>query len=407
MSKLETGYASPRWSGEILDCAMPMTFDTYSRCSYNCLYCFGIYQKATNKTAGKKGKAITLQKAQSVNVKKVIRLFDLEMPKSQFTGFILQDKVMQWGGMTDPLDEYERRHGVTLELLKYFKKRNYPLRICTKATWWLDDKRYTDLIRGQKNWIFMFSIITKDVELARRIEKGVDAPQKRIDAIKKVVELDCAGAILRLRPFIIGMSNKDNGHIDLIKESAANGAQSVSTEFFCLERRAGEEIKARYANMSKALNYDIVEVYRSLSSGSGYLRLNRNVKERFIKEMHDAANDAGIRFAVSDAHHKEKGCSGGCCGLPDSFNVQQGQFTEALMIAKEKGVVTWDDMEKHLAHFKTFLWRRAEGYNTQGQVARVKRTNQTMYDYMREIWNSPNSAKSPTSILKECYCMTI
>jgi len=36
---LKKDYASPRWSQEILDCSMPMTFDTYSRCSYNCFYC--------------------------------------------------------------------------------------------------------------------------------------------------------------------------------------------------------------------------------------------------------------------------------------------------------------------------------------------------------------------------------
>lgn len=39
--KLEDGaYASPRWSWEILDCAMPMTFDTYSNCAHQCVYCF-------------------------------------------------------------------------------------------------------------------------------------------------------------------------------------------------------------------------------------------------------------------------------------------------------------------------------------------------------------------------------
>ena len=31
---------------EILDCSMPMSFDTYSVCSYNCLYCFSFFQKS-------------------------------------------------------------------------------------------------------------------------------------------------------------------------------------------------------------------------------------------------------------------------------------------------------------------------------------------------------------------------
>ena len=37
--ELKQDYDSPRWSGEICDCSMPLTFDTYSTCAYNCLYC--------------------------------------------------------------------------------------------------------------------------------------------------------------------------------------------------------------------------------------------------------------------------------------------------------------------------------------------------------------------------------
>lgn len=58
-------YQSPRWSGEICDCSMPMTFDTYSKCSYNCLYCFAYFQKSH--TILKKQK----RKADPVNVEKI------------------------------------------------------------------------------------------------------------------------------------------------------------------------------------------------------------------------------------------------------------------------------------------------------------------------------------------------
>src|SRR5688572_29278763 len=44
--KLDEGfYGSPRWTYEILDCAMPMTFDTYSNCAHQCLYCFSFFQR--------------------------------------------------------------------------------------------------------------------------------------------------------------------------------------------------------------------------------------------------------------------------------------------------------------------------------------------------------------------------
>ncbi len=40
MELLPGYYVSPRWTYEILDCSMPMTFDTYSNCAFQCVYCF-------------------------------------------------------------------------------------------------------------------------------------------------------------------------------------------------------------------------------------------------------------------------------------------------------------------------------------------------------------------------------
>ena len=50
--KIEHSYGSPRWSGEIADCSLPMTFDTYSNCSYGCVYCFSQYQRGIGGAVG-------------------------------------------------------------------------------------------------------------------------------------------------------------------------------------------------------------------------------------------------------------------------------------------------------------------------------------------------------------------
>ena len=43
-------YGSPRWTAEVADCSMPMTFDQYSNCGYVCLYCFATFQRAIGDT---------------------------------------------------------------------------------------------------------------------------------------------------------------------------------------------------------------------------------------------------------------------------------------------------------------------------------------------------------------------
>lgn len=397
---IKKGYASPRWSGEILDCSMPMTFDQYSCCSYNCLYCFSYFQrnlKVWNPTMVNNLVGYQQEDVASVNVNSIQKLFNLEVENSQFYDYIKSKITMQWGGLSDPFDENERRHGVGLELLNTFNKLNYPICFSTKSVWWVDDERYTRLFKGQR-WNVKISIINLDRSCSSLIERECPSPSARLNAIKKLRNIAEGGVTLRLRPFIIGMSDVNDEYLDLIRQAHSFGATAVSTEFFCLESRAYTALLQRYTDMSNALNIDILDFYKKNSGGSGYLRLNWKIKKPYIDKMEALCKKLGMRFYVSDAHHKDRCSNGSCCGLDTSWNYCRGQFTEVLNKAKNSkdGRVYWDrDMAPYLGMFKKFLWRNASSFNTQSQKTRCLRWKQTMYDYIHEIWNSPNNAKSP------------
>ncbi len=389
----EKHYGSPRWSNEVADCSMPMTFDTYSNCSYGCLYCFSQFQRGI----GKAKQDYLSKVVNSVSVEKVKKMF-LHPETSQFGEYIKQRKVMQWGGLSDQFDENERQRGKTLELLKFFKDIDYPLCFSTKATWWLDDKRYTDLFRGQKNWNVKFSIITKDEEKARIIEAGVDSPQKRLEAIEKMANLDAGGATLRLRPFIIGISTPT--YLDLIREAGKRGATALSTEFFCLEQRSNS-LKAKLPMFNKLCGFDLLKFYKTYSCGTGYLRLNRNVKRPFIKNMKELCDEIGMRFYVSDAHFKELCHNGSCCGLPPDWNYSKGQWCNALVKAKIDGFVRFSEIKEDIYKLLGgFQWERANGYNCNSSETRAKFHGMTMADYMRWLWNTPNAGQSPYKLFE-------
>ena len=99
-------YQSPRWSAEIADCLMPMTFDSYSNCSFGCLYCFSQYQRGV----GKVKESYLAKEVKSVNVERIKKMF-LEPDKhaGQFAEYIKQRRVMQWGGLSDQFDGYEKK----------------------------------------------------------------------------------------------------------------------------------------------------------------------------------------------------------------------------------------------------------------------------------------------------------
>ena len=390
-------YLSPRWSNEIADCSMPMTFDTYSNCSFGCLYCFSQFQRGIGQ-----GKENYLHKeVKNVNPDKIKRMFsEPDKYGGQFKEYIKQRKVMQWGGLSDQFDGFERKYGVTLELLKFFKEIDYPLCFSTKATWFTEDDRYMSLIEGQKNWNFKFSIITLDEAKAKIIERGVPTPYQRLEAIRRIAEAGAGGATLRLRPFVIGVSTPT--YLDLIREAAQRGATALSTEFFCVEQRS-PILKEYMPTLNELCGFDLMEFYKKYSVSAGYLRLNRKVKEPFMRNMKALCDELGMRFYVSDAHFKELCCNGSCCGLPPTWNYSRGQWCEALQIAKNnpEGIVKFTDVSKDIqALVSQFPWVRAEGYNCNSSEKRAKFEGMSMADYMHWLWNNPQSGQSPYKLFE-------
>lgn len=389
MEKIKQDYGSPRWSGELFDCSLPVTLDTYSNCSYGCVYCFSQYQRGIQKSK----KDYFSKKVRSINVESVKKIFSGENKKSQFYTYVKDKRPIQYGGLSDQFDEFERKYGKTYELLKFLREINYPICFSTKAAWFLDDPKYIELFKGADNWNMKFSIITLDENTAKKIEVGVPSPRKRLEAMKKYNKLSRGGTTLRLRPFIVGVSDKT--YLDLIKEAHEAGATAVTTEFFCLELRSINFAKKNYKVISNLCGFDIVDFYRKYSGTSGYLRLNRKIKEPFIRKMKELCDKLNMRFYVSDADFKEVSNNCCCCALNKDWKYSRGNFSAALQIARKCGTVRWSDIEKDM-YFYNFEGRRAQGCNLIGNNERRARfTGLTFKDYMHHAWNNIQEAKSP------------
>jgi DNA repair photolyase len=393
--KLDEGfYGSPRWTYEILDCAMPMTFDTYSNCAHQCLYCFSFFQRAIGDGADD----YLHHKVRPVNTEKIKRMFlHPEEHGGQFAGYIKKRMVLQWGGLSDGFDWYERKFRKSLELLKFFREIDYPISISTKGVWWVDDPEYIEVCTNAKNMHWKYSIISSIEEHVKKIEPGVPTARARFKAMEKLNKMGVGATTLRFRPFVLGTSDKCIEEMMTMGEDA--GCYSVTTEFLTWESRASVTSKSRLDAMSKTLGYDIWDFYMKNSArASGLLRLNYDLKRPYILEMKESAARHNLKFFVSDAHHKEDSYHAGCCGLPETgplSNVNHGQYAHAILIAKEKGFVRWadikDEAEEVLGKITVYA---AEGFPSDS-VERAKRRYQNMDDYMHDIWNTPNSWQSP------------
>jgi hypothetical protein len=230
------------------------------------------------------------------------------------------------------------------------------------------------------------------------MERGVPSPLERIEAMRQLTRAG-ATATLRLRPFIIGFSDVDDEYLELIEKAADAGATALSTEFLCIESRTTPESEARFNEMSELLGLDLIDFYRKNTvNATGYLRLNWKIKKPFVDAMEDICARRGLRFYVSDAHHKDRCANGSCCGLGEGWNYSRGQFTEALCVARANGTVSWGEIAVNLLPaFSEIGIVQAAGLNIARGTPedRARFRDWTIADYMRYIWNHPNHPRSP------------
>ena len=226
-------YMSPRISSEIIDCSMPLSFDSLSRCSLGCLYCFAYYQKAYNPNMAQYGPAPLY----SINPKNFIASLTGQgggKAYEQFYKYFYKQRfLLHWGGMADPFCNFEKKNRVTWEILNALGDLAYPTLFSFKGDTIFEDQYLNlfDKYRHQHNFAFQVSIITADDDLAKLVEVGVPSPTKRLEALKILADMGY-WTILRLRPFIIGITDKTLD--ELLERALAAGIRGISTEFLPL-----------------------------------------------------------------------------------------------------------------------------------------------------------------------------
>ena len=255
------------------------------------------------------------------------------MKNPYYKNFIKHRFPIHFGGLSDSFDYYERSNKTTLKVLKLMAELKYPCIFSTKGTLMAQGEYYEVLKQSapNKNFIFQFSIITNNQEKDNVLSKGCPTIDERFEAMKKISDLGY-WCVLRLRPFIIGAS--DDELEELFKKAHENGAKALSTEFYCYDIKLPSRT---YREIDKVLGYNIQEYYKKLSPSErgGYRRLNRDVKETYIKRMWILCQKYNMQFNISDPDFKELNQSGSCCGIPEirekydseCVNWSKGQLT--------------------------------------------------------------------------------
>lgn len=388
-------YESPRWMYKYQNCSLPVVLDTYSKCSYGCLYCLSRFQRALTRCYD--NRTFYEKDVKQFNVNFIKGLFKGENKLNGIESWLHAKKAVQWGGLSDPFDENERKLGASLQLLEFLSEIRYPLSISTKGTWVFDDERYLNAFKAYGDRLHIkFSIITTDERAASRIECGVPSPAERLRAMAIASKLG-VHTTLRLRPFIVGLS--DLCMPDLVTAAAKAGAYSLSTEFLCIDRRMPRSVRRLFDALSKVLGYDIVDFYIKNSRSDTYMRLNSEIKAPIFYKLKSLCDRAGLKFYNSDLDFRELAETCCCCGAPDCFNYSTGTLVQALKLAQKNGSVHFSQIYEDLSLLRGSSLITCINPNT--AVRKRKFANFSLFDYVRYLWNTPDETHSPKNEFRD------
>ncbi len=222
------------------------SINPYEGCGFNCTYCYVHGSKYGENLAEKiviKKDAVAILDKQLANRAK----------KNEY-GFIAV------GSATDAYMQIEEEIGLTRELLKIILKHRFPVFISTKSDL---VKRDFDLLKQidelailpedlkqnpGRGVIISFSFSTLDETLAKQLEPGAPAPQKRLETLKECSEKNflCGVNAMPLLPFLTDTDEELERIVAAAKQYGANYILIAGLTLFGNDERDSKQLVFRF-----------------------------------------------------------------------------------------------------------------------------------------------------------------
>lgn len=401
-------YCGVRFTSDGFDCALPVSIDSHSFCSFGCLYCFAPnltqkrvqFSKPIGQASLREIEGIISGKSKSKKAQMYRSALRYDAKKNGYPC------ALQLGAIADPLDNIERHQGWFLEFAKLVKKYNQPVRISTKGNLFLEDEYLKAVADKPELFRVLFSINSCDEGMLKLIDKRAPSCAERIESMKR---LEGAGVKtgLRMRPILPGISDSTPDHPEawkeLIQMAAGAGSRIISYEATFVPGQMTQDLKRRWREIEKVSGVPIVSLYRKFGKVEACTRPHFKWTEAIMHAIRDEAHRQKMVIGISDPVWKQLGDVGCCCGFsPDDpvfGNWQVESVTNRLIECrdgKRKEIGSADIIPpwaKH-CHLQDIV-------NTGvGPTAAYGARHTTWADKLREVWNCVQMERSPLNYLQ-------
>jgi DNA repair photolyase len=361
-------------------CGLPLRLDAYSRCLFQCTYCFA------NARGGYRGNKLVGVANPDQLDRRLGRLSKTEDPKSVIDEFLIHRQPIHFGGISDPFINLEKETRVSLKLMRILANYDYPTIISTKAALVAADE-YLDVLK-KGNFVVQLSISSLDSRLSKQADRGTPSPSERLEVLKKLVAEDIPTAC-RIQPLI--PTFEEHG-FEVIDASASIGVRHVAVEHLKLPI---ESTWWGTRSLSQTLGLDLTRWFRSSGAtrvGREWL-LPRTSRIERILMMRDHAHSRGLSFGAADNDLLLLSDGECCCSgidLVANFgNFFRCNYPEAFRRAGASGLIRFNSLDSVWAPTSSIRMYVNSNSRHSGSFS--------IRDFLRANWNGSPNGSSPGS----------
>lgn len=190
---------------------------------------------------------------------------------------------------TDPYQPLERKHQITRNCIEALAKNGFPLLIVTKSDLVTRD---IDLFRKTSTVVSM-TITTIRENIAKRIEPNAPAPEKRISALQKIIDMGIP-ATVRIDPIIPYVNDDLDEFGMLVSTLAGIGIRQVTISTVKAVRGFFMKIK----QVLPEKHEKIIKEYEDAEWLTGYKYLASDKRKAIVNKLRPIVIKHGLEFAA-------------------------------------------------------------------------------------------------------------
>jgi DNA repair photolyase len=254
------------WRSSLCTCPSKLTFNPYTGCDHNCIYCYATSYIPNFRNCKPKNNLLARLKREAAK---------------------LNGEVLAMSNSSDPYPNAESKLGLTRQCLKILAENNVRLQIFTKSSLVTRD---IDLL-SKIPCTVAFTITTLDESLACVLEPKAPAPSERLRAIKALVAHEIP-VIVRIDPVIPTLNES---LAELISAVSALGVKHITSSTYKVKADNWMRLKTALPQTAEALE---PLYFKEGETQAGSRLLPKQYRIKLLSKIRQLAIKRGMQFGV-------------------------------------------------------------------------------------------------------------